>query len=60
MNWLLQNYELLLQVVTSVIAAASAISALTPTSTDNYVVDKVKSIVDVLALNIGHARNSNS
>ncbi len=60
MDWILQNYEALLHIVTSVIAAASAVSALTPTETDNYVIAKIKSMADLLALNVNHASNNSN
>lgn len=40
----------------AVVAAASAVAALTPGAEDDRFVAKLRRIVDVLALNIGHAR----
>lgn len=48
MNWLVENYEGILLAVTSVVTAASAIAALTPTDKDDKVIAK---IVNFLALN---------
>ena len=43
--------------ITAVVAVASAIAAVTPTSRDNAFLAKyVKPFVDILALNIGNAR----
>lgn len=42
--------------VTGVIAAASAVAALTPTPRDDKIIGKLYKIVDLLALNIGFAK----
>lgn len=46
-----------LNAVTGVIAAASAVTALTPTPKDDRIVAKAYKVVQILALNIGFARN---
>ena len=51
------NKEAILQVVTAVIAAASAIAALTPTPKDDGLLKKVAKIVDLLALNVFRAKD---
>ena len=58
MDWVLSNYVQIFNVVTAVIAAASAISALTPTDADNKLVAKIKGLVDFLALNVFHAKTN--
>lgn len=58
MDWVLTNYVQIFNVVTAVIAAASAISALTPTDADNKLVAKIKGLVDFLALNVFHAKTN--
>lgn len=40
----------------AVIGAASAVAAATPTKKDDTVVGTISRIVDLLALNIGHAK----
>ncbi len=45
-----------LAAVTGVIAAASAVAALTPTPRDDRVLGKLYKIVDLLALNVGFAK----
>ncbi len=52
-----ENKEGILQVVTAVIAAASAIAALTPTPKDDGLLKKVSKIVDLLALNVFRAKD---
>jgi len=43
--------------LSAVVAAASAIAALTPTPTDDSLVAKAYKIVDWLALNVGKAKD---
>lgn len=43
--------------ITSIVAAASAITALTPTKRDDKIRDYILSVLNFLALNIGNARN---
>ena len=50
------NYEAILGAITAVVAAASAIAALTPSETDNEIVNKIRKVVDLFALNIGNAK----
>jgi hypothetical protein len=45
-----------LSAVTGIIAAASAVAALTPTPRDDRVLGKLYKIVDLLALNVGFAK----
>jgi len=56
-NYILENKEQLFGVVTAIIAAASAIAALTPTPKDDTVIGKVYKIVDWLALNVFKAKD---
>ena len=44
-------------VVTSVIACASAIAALTPSQTDNEIVNFLNKIIDRAALNVGKSKD---
>ena len=52
-----ENWDSILAVITSVIAAASAIAALTPTPKDDNFVKKLYWLVDLFALNIGKAKD---
>lgn len=53
----MDNLDTYLGVITSVVAAASAIAALTPTPADDSAVKKVYKILDWLALNVGKAKD---
>jgi len=56
-NYILENKEQLFGVVTAIIAAASAIAALTPTPKDDTFIGKAYKIVDWLALNVFKAKD---
>ena len=57
MSWILENKDALLGIVTGVVALASAIAALTPTPKDDGWVKKAYKVVDLLALNVGKAKD---
>ena len=56
-DYILENKEQLFGVVTAIIAAASAIAALTPTPKDDTFIGKAYKIVDWLALNVFNAKD---
>ena len=56
-NYIIENKEQLFGVVTAVIAAASAIAALTPTPTDDTFIGKAYKVIDWLALNVFKAKD---
>jgi hypothetical protein len=56
-NYIIENKEQLFGVVTAVIAAASAIAALTPTPKDDSFISKAYKVVDWLALNVFKAKD---
>jgi len=56
-DYIIENKEGVLQVITSVIAVASAVAALTPTPKDDTLIGKLYKLVDWLALNIYKAKD---
>ena len=56
-NYIVENKEQLFGIVTAVIAAASAIAALTPTPKDDNLIGKAYKVVDWLALNFFKAKD---
>jgi|TARA_A200000159_G_scaffold31168_1_gene27703 hypothetical protein len=56
-NYIIENKEQLFGVVTAVIAAASAIAALTPTPKDDTFIGKAYKVIDWLALNVFKAKD---
>lgn len=57
MSWILEHKEALISIITGVVAVASAIAALTPTPKDDSWVKKIYKVVDLLALNVGKAKD---
>lgn len=55
-DFIIVNLNEIFTVITSVIALASAIAALTPNTTDNAIISGIRKVVDTLALNIGNAK----
>ena len=57
MSWILEHKDALISIITGVVALASAIAALTPTPKDDGWVAKAYKVVDLLALNVGKAKD---
>jgi delta-aminolevulinic acid dehydratase/porphobilinogen synthase len=57
MDWILTHKLDLLHALTAVVAAAAALTALTPSPADDGVVAKVRAVLNFLAFNFGHAKN---
>jgi hypothetical protein len=57
MEWVMENKEAILQIVTGVIAVAAAVAAVTPNTKDEGIVGKLQSLINKLALNVGNAKN---
>lgn len=49
MNWLLENWQMIMAVAGAVLVAARAVVALTPTQVDNKIVDFLVKIVELLS-----------
>ena len=54
---IVNNLDSIVAVVTSIVAVASGVTALTPTPKDDKVVSKVYKVVEWLALNVGKAKD---
>ena len=57
MEYLQANWQEILTIVTGVIAAASGVAMLTPNNSDNKIIGAIRKLVDLLALNLGNAKN---
>ena len=57
LNYFNENKDGIIGVLTAIVAAASAICALTPTPKDDSIVRKAYVIVAWLALNVGKAKD---
>ena len=58
LNFIITNFNDIFGAITSIIAGASALSALTPTQKDDKVLSKIKSILNIFALNVAHAKTA--
>jgi hypothetical protein len=56
MQYVQENWELILGILTAAVALASAVAAITPTPKDDGIVKKLYKILDLLALNVGKAK----
>ena len=45
-----------INILTAIIASASAIAAITPTKKDEIFLSKIKPFIDIIALNFGNAK----
>lgn len=57
MEWLLANKDTIIAVVTAVVTCAAAIAAITPNTKDDGIVGKLQGLLNMLALNVGKAKN---
>tara|TARA_E500000305_G_scaffold38495_1_gene29524 strand:- start:9272 stop:9454 length:183 start_codon:yes stop_codon:yes gene_type:complete len=59
MEWIAQNVSGIFNVLTTVVSVAAAVAALFPkASAASGVIAQIRKVVDVLALNLGNAKNS--
>ena len=58
MNFIITHLDEILVAITSIVTAASAVCALTPTPKDDNFISKIRKFLDVLALNVGKAKVS--
>ena len=56
MQFVQENWEGIALILTSAVALASAVAAITPTPKDDGIVKKLYKLVDALALNVGKAK----
>lgn len=57
-NFIINHLSELWIVISSIISGASAVTALTPTQKDDNILAQFKKLVNVLALNIGNAKQA--
>ena len=56
MQFVQSNWEGIILILTSAVALASAVAALTPTPKDDGIVKKLYALIDTLAINVGKAK----
>lgn len=57
-QFIISNFNDILIAISSIVAGASALTAVTPTQKDDSILTKIKQFLDVLALNIGNAKRA--
>jgi hypothetical protein len=60
MDWIMANKDAIISIVTGVVTVAATIAALTKGDRDDTIIGKIRSVVDMLALNFGGAKNANA
>ena len=55
-NWVMEHSSELVGILTGIVTVASAIAALTPTPKDDGIVKKIYGLLDMLAINVGKAK----
>jgi len=59
MDWIIANYDVVMDVVSKVIAAAAAVAAILPQGGEaGKLIVNIRKLVDILALNVGNAKNA--
>ena len=58
MEFIKDNWDQVGIIITSIVAIASAVSAMTPTPKDDGIVKKLYKVLDLLALNVGKAKDA--
>jgi hypothetical protein len=56
MQYVQENWEQIVVILTSAVALASAVAAITPTPKDDGIVKKLYKLIDLLAINVGKAK----
>ena len=55
-EYITQNWDGILAVITGIVTVASAVAALTPTPKDDGIVKLLRKLIDAFALNVGNAK----
>lgn len=56
MQYVQENWEAIVGILTAAVALASAVAAITPTPKDDGIVKKLYKLIDLLAFNVGKAK----
>lgn len=58
MNYVIENFDNILMLATSIVGTAAIIASMTPTPKDDGIVRLLKKVLDFLAMNVGKAKNA--
>lgn len=56
LNFIINHLTDFIMALTSIVTGASVLTAMTPGDKDDKVISKIKSVLDVCALNVGNAK----
>ena len=58
LTFIINHFSDLIIALTSIVTGASVLTAITPSDKDDKVMSKIKSILDICALNVGNAKTA--
>ena len=58
MEWFTTNGVALVELLVQIVGVASLVASITPNESDNKVVNFILNIINLLAVNIGNAKNA--
>lgn len=57
MAWIIENAGTIYGIASSIVGTAAVIAAATPNTTDDGIVSAARKVLDLLAFNVGFAKN---
>lgn len=57
LSFIIENATEIFAIATGLVTLAGAVTALTPSPKDDGVVKQIRAVLDIVALNFGHAKN---
>ena len=58
LNFIITHWDNILIAISGIVSGASALTAITPTATDDKILATVKKGLNILALNVGNAKTA--
>ena len=58
LDYIMQNPLTLLHILTALVTLAAALAAVTPSQTDDKVLNAILDVINALAINVGKAKNA--
>jgi hypothetical protein len=59
-EFVIEHWDEICLVITSAVTLAAAVAAITPSKSDDVIVQKLLDLINVLGLNVGKAKNKDS
>lgn len=57
MEWITENWETIIAIITGTVSVASLVASITPTPKDDHWIGKAYKLIDFLAINFGKAKD---